>query len=305
MLLTLHGVRASPDGVLFRGWRLLPQSFAFPANRARWTRLGLARFLAVNYLGRKTRRQDRTCLWVTDDWSTGYFHWLTDVLPRLLAVREWWGALGILLPATCRNLPFVPASLALFPAGTVEYIGHEEVVRCRRLVVPTHTAPSGNYDEELVRQLRKTFVDAFGRTGRRSGPDRLYVSRRLARRRRLVNEDEVVDVLQRYGFAVIRPEEHPFEEQVALAAGARFLVANHGAGLTNMLFMARGSVLELRHRRDGVNNCYFNLASALDLGYFYQLCPPAGADTEDPHTADLVVDPSRLRANVELMLASG
>ena len=56
---------------------------------------------------------------------------------------------------------------------------------------------------------------------------------------------------------------------------ARYIVSNHGAGLTNMLFMKDGgSVLELRHVSDCINNCYFTLASALDLKYFYQTCAP-------------------------------
>jgi hypothetical protein len=68
-----------------------------------------------------------------------------------------------------------------------------------------------------------------------------------------------------------------------------------------MLFMPSGaSVLELRHQTDCVNNCYFTLASALDLKYFYQTCPSV-ADL-DPHAADLVVDSSILRTNLQLLL---
>src|SRR5688500_19312228 len=51
-----------------------------------------------------------------------------------------------------------------------------------------------------------------------------------------------------------------FEEQVKLLSRARYVVSNHGAGLTNMLFMRDDTkVLELRHRSDYINNCYFIL----------------------------------------------
>jgi capsular polysaccharide biosynthesis protein len=87
-----------------------------------------------------------------------------------------------------------------------------------------------------------------------------------------------------------------------MASRARFFVSNHGAGLTNMLFVRGGGrVLELRHRADNVNNCYFTMASALGLEYFYQTCPsddPSG----DPHTAHLRVDPGALADNIRLML---
>ena len=73
-----------------------------------------------------------------------------------------------------------------------------------------------------------------------------------------------------------------------------------GAGLTNMLFMKRGgSVLELRHASDHINNCYFTLSSALNLNYFYQTCEPSPVDS-NPHTADLIVDPRTLESNLRI-----
>ncbi len=88
-----------------------------------------------------------------------------------------------------------------------------------------------------------------------------------------------------------------------VASGARYMVSNHGAGLTNMLFMkAGGRVLELRHESDRINNCYFTLASALELDYLYQTCTPV-VQGEDPHTADLRVDAEKLRDNLRLMLS--
>jgi capsular polysaccharide biosynthesis protein len=119
-----------------------------------------------------------------------------------------------------------------------------------------------------------------------------------------VNEDEVGAALKDYGFRSIRFEDYSFAEQVQIASKARFLVSNHGAGLTNMLFIASGSsVLELRKREDSHNNCYFPLASALDLHYFYQLCDPLDPN-EDAHSADLIVRVELHRKNVEEMLAA-
>lgn len=71
-----------------------------------------------------------------------------------------------------------------------------------------------------------------------------------------------------------------------------------------MLFMSPGAaVLELRHQTDRMNNCYFTLASALGLKYFYQTCEPRGP-IQDPHFADLLVDAEALRKNIQLMLGA-
>ena len=243
-LVELRGVRASPDGFLFRGLSLLPISFAFPANLRAWRRRTLVKFFAVNHLLRR-RRRIAEAVWATDDWSDGYFHWLADVLPRLLAVRDRLGRLTLLLPHHLRAMDFVAPSLEAVGARRVEYVGADEVLVCDRLLVPSHTAPSGHYNEGLIREVRRILVERFG-GGRAAAPaDRVYVSRGGAGKRRIVNEAEVVAALTERGFRVVRAEDHTFEEQVAIFAGARHLVSNHGAGLTNMLFMPPGASVHL------------------------------------------------------------
>jgi capsular polysaccharide biosynthesis protein len=100
----------------------------------------------------------------------------------------------------------------------------------------------------------------------------------------------------------VRFEDHPFEEQVRIAAATKYLVSNHGAGLTNMLFMPEGGrVLELRRESERERNCFFNLATTARLGYYYQCCPQEDAE-EQVHSANVVVDGKGLRENLELML---
>jgi capsular polysaccharide biosynthesis protein len=114
----------------------------------------------------------------------------------------------------------------------------------------------------------------------------------------------VIELLENYGFQIINAEDCSLEEQVKLASATRCFISNHGAGLTNILFMNPGAnVLELRHRADKTNNCYFSLASAAGLNYFYQTCEPAVAG-EDPHTADLLVDIETLKRNVEEIVSA-
>lgn len=303
-LLQLHNVDVSAEGILFQRGKMLPESFAFPHTRASWKRRSVAKFFVNNYLVRKQRRFELPSVWVTDDWSAGYFHWLADVLPRLFTIRDQLKDLVLLLPHHCKELPYVPVSLKPFEIKRIEFIDPREVLRCENLTVPTQTAPSGHYNDELIQQVGNLLVDFHAGKPRAIPTERIYISRALAPKRKVLNEEEVIGVLKGFNFRIIRTEDHSFSEQVKIAAGARYLVSNHGAGLTNMLFMSPGTnVLELRHRRDGINNCYFTLASALNLNYFYQSCEPENA-AEDPHTANLRVDLSALKTNVELMLDS-
>jgi hypothetical protein len=302
-LLELRDVRISPDGFLFRGGRVLPESFAFPANFEQWKARSVAKFFVSNYLLRRSRKVASPALWIVDDWSGGYFHWLADALTRLYTIREMARSMTLLLPAQYASFGFVRPSLAPFQVRDVQFIEPDETLCCERLVVPMHTAPSGHYDEEILGGVRRLLVEAYaGATADGDEGARVYVSRARATKRRIANEKEVVGVVREFGFRVVNAEEHTFEQQVEIAARARLLVSNHGAGLTNMLFMRDGGrVLELRHQTDSVNNCYFTMAAALGLEYFYQTCP-SDDPSEDPHTADLRVDARRLAENLRLML---
>jgi capsular polysaccharide biosynthesis protein len=85
---------------------------------------------------------------------------------------------------------------------------------------------------------------------------------------------------------------------------ARYVVANHGAGLANMLFLPeRSSVLELRKFGDSTCNCYFILASALRLKFYYQLCQAENPD-EEGNSGNVLVDLKLFTKNLELMLAA-
>jgi hypothetical protein len=306
-LLELGRVSVSPEGLLFKGGRILPESFSSPVILEHFLRRrrSILKFLAINYLVRRRRRLARRCLWVTDDWSHGYFHWLADALPRLYLVRDLAPDLLLLLPHSYRKLEFVQSSLKLFRLGGVEYVGPGEVYVCERLVMPTHTAPSGNYNEPLMRELRDFVLDSYGARAAGEACARLYVSRGRAPKRKVVNEEEILGVLGEFDFQIVHAEDYLFAEQVRLAAGAKYMVSNHGAGLTSMLFMpAGGGVLELRRKGERERNWFFNLASAAGLDYYYQLCDPESPG-DDPHTANLLADPRALRENLALMLRGG
>jgi hypothetical protein len=303
-LVELRGVSVSSEGILFKRGRILPESFSSPVILEYFLRRrrSVLKFLATNRLFRRRKKFGARTLWITDNWSNGYFHWLADALPRLFAVRELARNLVLLLPECYERLEFVQSSLKLFSLGGVEYVRAGEVFVCERLLFPTHTASSGNYNEGLLRELREFILAAY-----RVRPDarrRVYVSRARASKRKIVNEEEVRGVLTEFGFEVVHFEDYGFGEQARLAAESKHLVSNHGAGLTNMLFMQEGgSVLELRREGERERNWFFNLANAARLDYYYQTCAPEHAD-DSPHTANLVVDTRRLRENLSLMLRS-
>jgi capsular polysaccharide biosynthesis protein len=220
-------------------------------------------------------------------------------LPKLCAIRDRIYDFVLLLPAPYRSAPFVEASLNAFEVNRIEFIQPNEVLTVDRLTIATPVAPSGHFREDVIKGVRRVLLERYG--VQQGSARRLYLSRSRAPKRRIVNEADVLELMRSLGFEIVFAEDLTFSDQVNLASTANLLVSNHGAGLTNMLFMPEGAnVLELRQRDDSINNCYFTLASALGLNYFYQKCDSPD-QTEDAHTADLIVDIQELRENLQRM----
>ena len=305
-LLELRGVSMDASGLLFKGTQILPESFSSPVACARFfrDRGTLLKLAAANAIVRRRRTIAASCLVISDDWSAGYFHWLLDCLARLFAVKDRARDLMLILPHAFERLEFVQASLRLFPLGGVDYVRRGELVECEHVVMPTHTAPSGNYNEGLAREVRRFILDAYRVDADVKAEDRLYVSRSRAPRRRIVNEAAVLDVFARFGFRVVHFEDHTFEQQVRLAASASHVVSNHGAGLANMLFMRTGGgVLELRRTGERERNWFFNLANATGLAYYYQNCD-ADNPHSDAHAGHVIVDTKELEESLESFVAA-
>lgn len=314
-LLKFANVRVSSEGLIFKGTRILRESFAYAFELDEWKRRSIVKFLVTNFFSRRPRKIETDVLWITDYWSKGYFHWLTDALTRLYVMRDRLDQVLLLLPWEFETRDFVRTSLEVFGVKKFDFIRRDEVALCSSLLLPTHTAPSGHFRDEVLSGVRATLLAAFGDSACDGAGERIYISRRAANRRRVVNEEEIVPLLNKFGFQTVCMEELPFQDQVKVMSRARYVVSNHGAGLTNMLFMQDGArVLELRHVTDYINNCYFVLASALKFDYLYQLCEPKPDQADsphgqsslrsqaDPHTADLVVDANELEKNLSLLI---
>lgn len=302
-VLQFERCRVAGSGILFRGISIFEESFGYRRMFDEWATVkNTSRFFAAVYAFKKLQRCNEDVVLFIDNWSSAYFHWITDALPRLYSLGDTVQGVTILLPTNYERFEYTLPSLKPFKIGPVRFLEKDHVLICRKVIVPTHTAPSGNYNATIIRGLRDLFVNHFVGHDTILGTERIYISRRKAKVRRIVNEAEIEVVLKNYGFTTVCFEDFTFVQQVSIASNARYLVSNHGAGLTNMLFMASGSsVLELRKVGDGHNNCYFALSSSLNLRYFYQLCDPRTPD-ENAYSADLFVDPERLKQNLSLML---
>jgi len=195
-----------------------------------------------------------------------YYHWLNDCLPRLwLLEQQPEREFRLVIPT--QTSPFHLESLSLlgFDADRLAPFGNRHW-QVERLLVPSLVNQAAQTNPAATRWLRGKLLTALRPAGTKCGR-RLYISRRFATKRRLVNEGEVIDLLKGRGFEEVASENLTFAEQVRLFSEAEIVVGPHGAGLTNVMFMPTGGLLVelLAHRR--VKPCYFSLASAVGVRY--------------------------------------
>ena len=216
-------------------------------------------------------------LWIADKWSHNYFHWVTEALPRLLLARAGGAEPQLVLPEFLAKSKFVRESLTLL-GENYEVLGDRFRHKFAKLTLVSPMAPSGNPNPEVIGQLRARVRDSLMGPSREFLPKqdlRLWVSRARSRKRHIENEPALSPLLARFGFTIVYPEELSFAEQIEIFSRATVVAGLHGAGLTNIVFMASGGVvLEVRRVGDAHNNCYFALASATNQRYGYALARP-------------------------------
>jgi capsular polysaccharide biosynthesis protein len=131
----------------------------------------------------------------------------------------------------------------------------------------------GNPQRERSKWLRARFLSGLSP---KRPHRRLYITRRAANKRRIVNESELEPVLQEFGFEIIEAEHLSLKAQIELFAEAEAVAGPHGAGLTNILFSPSGcKVLELLNPAY-MNVCYYAEAEMLGHEYWYVIGETAG-----------------------------
>lgn len=106
-------------------------------------------------------------------------------------------------------------------------------------------------------------------TGLRDGavlPDKkIFITRRGTRQ--FDNQKELERVAQECGYEVVDTDGMPVAEQISLINGSSAVVANHGAGLVNLIYAKSGiKVIEL-FSRGWLVDCFFRISQICGLKY--------------------------------------
>jgi capsular polysaccharide biosynthesis protein len=209
-----------------------------------------------------------------------YWHWLLDVMPRLIMLEEMGRR-----PQTLYIQKKFP-----FQHEMLEYMGvlsKQRIIDCDQfpmisastLHVPCHQIMEGReFPKWVCQALQKKFFP-FAKKIKAVSKGRIYISRAGSSQRRIANEEKLLPVLLDYGFQVVKLEELTFGEQIGLFNEADVVVSPNGSGLANLVFCSKGTtvieifpnVIEVLNSVDYTFNFDYNyrLARSLDLPYYF------------------------------------
>lgn len=191
-------------------------------------------------------------------------HILTGVVPRLLAAQK-----------ICERVTLVLRSNATHMAKNIyKLLGASILCTDKdingKLVLADDQA-HGAYDACYNALFGNLTFEGFNP----QTAEKVFISRKGTRS--LINESEVEQTLQAYGFKKYYFEEIPISEQWSVAKNAKVIVGMHGAALSSIVFNSnKVKLIELFHP-GYVIDMYRNMANAVGGTW----CGVSGQNTED------------------------
>jgi hypothetical protein len=235
------------------------------------------------------------CL-LASPWSnTYYYHWLMDALPRLSVIEQFPELKTIPLVVPDPLLHFHQQSLELAGISADRLVPFDGTHwKVDKLLFPQLLSRTGSPSPHAVAWLRSRFLPAA--TAKQSTERLLYITRCDAPKRKVLNEDEIIDYLQHQGFDVICPGALSFLEQITVFASAKIVVAPHGGALTNLVFAPSNAKLIEFFGDNYINGCFWALAS---------ICGQTHASLISPtRTLDYSVSLERLKTLLDKLSSS-
>ncbi|MEJ8756746.1 glycosyltransferase family 61 protein [Pontibacter sp. H259] len=202
--------------------------------------------------------------------ASNNYHWFFDCLPRLyFLLQEVEKPITIIMRADLPAYQYETLQFILQGYANVKvvYIGKREKWRVEQFILPSFlsNSQSGYLPNVVLDWLREQIWQGY--TVKPTTPKRrIYISRSKAKTRRVLNEQELLPLLSKYNFDIIRAEELTYQEQVQLFYPSEAVIGPHGAGLTNILFAENCKVLEF-HPANLIKTHYFLLCKGLDFAY--------------------------------------
>jgi tetratricopeptide (TPR) repeat protein len=245
---------------------------------------------------------DETVVVVPGKFGYNYFHWMIDIFPSLGFLHRSGidinGIEKIFIDSYC-DLQFQKESLEALGIPKTKIIDIDQYsnnyphLKANCLVVPSpnQTVRATKWSCEFLRNL---FLNK-NNLEKSNQKERLYISRKMATRQ-VINEDEVIVFLEKFGFKSVTLESLSVYDQASLLATAEVVISAHGAGLTNLIFCSPGTKVIEIFSAYSLWPYYWVISNQVGLEYYYLIGEGLECDYlhrimyPSPYQADVLVN---------------
>lgn len=202
----------------------------------------------------------------------------------------------------------IPTTKTDFPAQLYTAFGLNEdnMLRLTKKAVVCDNLVMASQAFYLGRQMSAEYWDIADRVRTffakpDDGRPRVYISRRLAHKRRIVNEELIEEEFKKFGFRVVHPEEMTTREQVESFATASWIAGPVGSGMYNTIFAPP----DVRKIIVGPGNFHTPIDGVVsrEHGPLYIFGRKATDDRRGKVLEDWEIDPKRVRYGLERIFA--
>ena len=185
--------------------------------------------------------------------KNNYWHWIFDVLPRIGILEK--SSFKVkpnyyLLPSTSKKYQIeTMQGIKILTSRLIDSENNKHII-CNNLISVDHPINLTNNPSKsilniptwVIQWLKKKYIKKNYKNS--SLPKKFFIDRQFDSNtfaRKIINNDEVKNVLINLGFKSICLSDLSFKNQVKLFNNAKFIIGLHGGGFANLIFSRQGT----------------------------------------------------------------
>ncbi len=199
-----------------------------------------------------------------------YFHWMFDVLPRLVMLENNnYNIDNYLFYQLDKPFQFETLNILGIDTRKIIQATKKSNFLVKNLIAPSLPGVSGIITMDSYKILREKMIPK--NINRDNKYQKIYISRAKAKLRKILNEDELINFLKKFNFVSVNLEDYSLIDGIKIINSAQIIIAPHGAGLANMVFCNPKTKIVEIFSENYINTCYRKMSYICDTEYYYYI----------------------------------
>ncbi len=190
----------SSSNILFKG--VVPQH-KFYLNKYSGKHTSLITYIktVLIFLKNPKKKLNATYIWICTSSTPNYYHWIIDVLIKIIGLKKYYTDLPpLLISEEALSVQFIQQILEFH---SIDYfiLRNNITYQVNQIITPITVKNDRHFSIENLLFFRKDLLSKQNNLKRR-----VFISRKNAPIRRIINETEIYEILSQYQFEIIEAE---------------------------------------------------------------------------------------------------